>query len=75
MYMLEGYDPQTDQWSDSYVNQGNPHDNMFDTREEAESQRRELVSIFECPDDHVRVVEVPEWWKCNCQNCRAERGE
>lgn len=75
IYMLEGRDSQGNQWSDSFVNQGNIHDNMFESLEEAEAARMELVSIFECPEDHIRVVEAPEWWKCDCAQCRKERGE
>lgn len=71
MYMLEGYDETSGQWSDSYVNQGPAHDNMFETYEEAEAHREELASIFECPIDHIRVVEAPE--VCDCEQCRKER--
>lgn len=75
MYMLEGYDETSGQWSDSNVNQGPAHNNMFETYEEAEEMRETLAEQFECPEIHIRVIEIPEWWKCNCQHCRAERGE
>lgn len=57
-YMLEGYNPDTKQWSDSYVNQGAREDNIFDNREEAEESRTFLVEAFECPSNHVRIVEI-----------------
>lgn len=59
-YQLEGRD-EDGQWSWSHISADDIEANtILDTAEEAEAARRELVRIYGCADDEVRVVAVED---------------
>jgi hypothetical protein len=59
-YQLEGRD-EDGQWNWSHVSaDGIEANTILDTALEAEAARRELVRIYGCPDDEIRVVAVED---------------